>query len=92
METKKSLFSRLPIVSHLKKSMGLQRGMLIAGAAMTAAFLLTAALAPLIAPYGATQRFDETQAPPSSVHLWGTTAGGYDVFSAPSGGPRPQSW
>ncbi|GAA5229727.1 ABC transporter permease [Arthrobacter cryoconiti] len=81
MENKKSLFSRLPIVSQLKKSVGLQRGMLIAGIVMTAIFLLTAALAPLISPYGATQRFDETQAPPSSVHIWGTTAGGYDVFS-----------
>ncbi|MGO4384544.1 ABC transporter permease [Specibacter sp. RAF43] len=81
VETKTSLLSRLPIVSHLKKSVGLQRGMLIAGITMTVIFLLTAALAPLIAPYGGTQRFDETQAPPSSVHIWGTTAGGYDVFS-----------
>ncbi|WP_288025426.1 ABC transporter permease [Arthrobacter sp.] len=81
METKKSLFSRLPVVSQLKKSVGLQRAMLVAGIVLTAAFLLTAALAPLISPYGATQRFNETQAPPSSVHLWGTTAGGYDVFS-----------
>ena len=67
METKKSLFSRLPIVAQLKKSMGLQRGMLIAGIVMTGLFLLTAALAPLISPYGATQRFNETHAPPSSV-------------------------
>ncbi|SED85470.1 peptide/nickel transport system permease protein [Arthrobacter alpinus] len=81
METKKSLFSRLPIVSQLKKSMGLQRGMLVAGIVMTLIFLLTAALAPLLAPYSASERFDATQAPPSSDHLWGTTAGGYDVFS-----------
>ncbi len=81
MDTKKSLFARLPIISHLQRSMGLQRGMLVAGVVMTAAFLLTAAFAPLLAPYGPTQRFDETQAPPSSVHLWGTTAGGYDVLS-----------
>ncbi|MGO2539691.1 ABC transporter permease [Specibacter sp. AOP5-B1-6] len=81
METKKSLLSRLPIVAQLKKSVGLQRGMLIAGIAMTLLFLLTAALAPLLAPYGASERFNETQAPPSSVHIWGTTAGGYDVFS-----------
>ncbi|WP_207343839.1 ABC transporter permease [Arthrobacter sp. E3] len=81
METKKSLFSRLPIISQLKKSMGLQRGMLVAGIVLTVLFLLTAALAPLIAPYGATQRFDVAQGPPSSVHIWGTTAGGYDVFS-----------
>lgn len=81
METKKSLLSRLPVISQLKKSVGLQRGMLVAGIVLTLMFLLTAALAPLIAPYGATQRFDETQAAPSAVHLWGTTAGGYDVFS-----------
>ncbi|WP_425860602.1 ABC transporter permease [Arthrobacter sp. TWP1-1] len=81
METKKSLFSRLPIISQLKKSMGLQRGMLVAGVVLTLMFLLTAALAPLLAPYGASERFDETQAAPSSAHLWGTTAGGYDVLS-----------
>ncbi|MDJ0315207.1 ABC transporter permease [Arthrobacter sp. H35-D1] len=81
MERKKSLFSRLPVISQLKQSMGLQRGMLIAGILMTAIFLLTAALAPLITPYGPTQRFNETQEPPSSAHIWGTTAGGYDVFS-----------
>ena len=81
METKKSLFSRLPIISQLKKSVGLQRGMLVAGIALTLLFLLTAALAPWIAPYGATQRFDVTQASPSPAHIWGTTAGGYDVFS-----------
>ncbi|WP_104109721.1 ABC transporter permease [Arthrobacter sp. N199823] len=61
--------------------MGLQRGMLVTGIVLTLIFLLTAALAPLIAPFGPTQRFDETQAAPSSVHLWGTTAGGYDVLS-----------
>ncbi|MDJ0316518.1 MULTISPECIES: ABC transporter permease [Arthrobacter] len=81
MERKQSLFSRLPIISQLKKSVGLQRGMLVAGIIMTLMFLLTAALAPLISPYGPTQRFNEAQSPPSSVHLWGTTAGGYDVLS-----------
>lgn len=81
METKRSLLFRLPILSHLRESVGLQRGMLVAGIILTLLFLLTAALAPLLAPYGATQRFDVSQAPPSSVHFWGTTAGGYDVFS-----------
>jgi len=81
METKSSLFSRLPVISQLKKSMGLQRGMLVAGLVMTVGFLLTAAFAPWLAPYGFSQRFDQTQAPPSSTHLWGTTAGGYDVLS-----------
>lgn len=79
--TKESLFNRLPVVMHLRKSVGLQRGMLVAGIVITTIFLLTAAFAPLIAPYGFSQGFSETQAPPSSTHLWGTTAGGYDVFS-----------
>jgi peptide/nickel transport system permease protein len=75
-----SLLHRLPILSHLRKSVGLQRGMLVAGLVISAVFLLTAALAPLISPYGFSQHFD-TQQPPSSAHLWGTTAGGYDVLS-----------
>lgn len=79
--TKKSFLSRLPIVSEYKKSVGLQRGMLIAGIVITVVFLLTAALAPLIAPYGYSQQFDVAQDPPSAAHIWGTTAGSYDVFS-----------
>ncbi|MEO6530018.1 MAG: ABC transporter permease [Specibacter sp.] len=79
--TKEPWFRRLPVVTHLRQSVGLQRGMLVAGIAITAIFLLTAAFAPLIAPYGFSQGFSETQSPPSPTHLWGTTAGGYDVFS-----------
>ncbi len=75
-----SLFRRLPVVSHLGKSVGLQRGMLVTGLVITALFLLTAALAPLISPYGFAQHFD-SQLPPSGTHLWGTTSGGYDVLS-----------
>lgn len=80
-EVKQSLFSRLPVVAQLKKSVGLQRGMLVVGIVITVGFLLTAAFAPLLAPFGYGQQFSETQAPPSSAHIWGTTAGGYDVFS-----------
>ena len=81
-----SLWSRLPVVSHLKQSVGLQRGMLISGLVITGFFLLAAALAPLIAPYGFGQLRDENgnfgaQQPPSAEHIWGTTVGGYDVFS-----------
>ncbi|GAA1049751.1 ABC transporter permease [Arthrobacter russicus] len=84
---KKSWLSRLPIVSHLQISVGLQRGMLIAGTVLTALFVLTAIFAPLIAPYGYNQISDAngnsfpTQSPPSAQHLWGTTVGGYDVLS-----------
>ncbi|MBG0739458.1 ABC transporter permease [Paeniglutamicibacter antarcticus] len=75
-----SLFQRLPVISHLGKSVGLQRGMLVTGLVITALFLLTAAFAPLIAPYGFAQHFD-SQLAPSGKHLWGTTSGGYDVLS-----------
>ncbi|AJT41452.1 ABC transporter permease [Psychromicrobium lacuslunae] len=77
---------RLPIISHLRISVGLQRGMLIVGTVLTGLFVLTAIFAPLVAPY----RYDQisnaqgdfpTQAAPSAQHLWGTTVGGYDVFS-----------
>ncbi|MGO1884002.1 MAG: ABC transporter permease [Citricoccus sp.] len=79
---------KLPVVSHLGQSAGLQRGMLIAGLALTLLFLLAAALAPLLAPYGYSQMVHPesgaafpTQAPPSAEHPWGTTVGGFDVLS-----------
>jgi peptide/nickel transport system permease protein len=77
---------QLPLVSQLRQSVGLQRGMLVAGLVLTGVFLLTAALAPLLAPYSYDQLSDAagsfpTQAHPSSDHLLGTTVGGYDVLS-----------
>jgi peptide/nickel transport system permease protein len=74
------VLNRLPVISHFRKSVGLQRGMLVSGIVLTAIFLLTAALAPVLAPYGFAERFD-TQQPPSSAHWWGTTSGGFDVLS-----------
>ena len=87
------LWKRLPIVAQLRRSVGLQRGMLVAGVVICAVFLLTAVFAPLIAPYGFGQLGDDggtfpRQAPPSAVHLWGTTVGGYDVFSRVVWGTR----
>lgn len=85
-KAKKSWFSRLPIVSHLRQSVGLQRGMLITGLVLCGIVLICAIFAPLIAPYGFNQlgtsdgNFGATQ-PPSAEHIWGTTVGGYDVFS-----------
>ncbi|MBP1232029.1 peptide/nickel transport system permease protein [Arthrobacter sp. PvP102] len=81
-----SWFRRLPVVSHFNKSVGLQRGMLVTGLVLTGIFLLTAILAPLIAPYGFSQISDAdggfpAQQAPGGKHLWGTTVGGYDVFS-----------
>jgi peptide/nickel transport system permease protein len=81
-----SWFQRLPVVSHFNKSVGLQRGMLVAGLALTVLFLVTAVFAPLIAPFGFSQisgadgNFPAQQAP-GGRHLMGTTVGGYDVFS-----------
>lgn len=78
---------RLPVISHLGQSAGLQRGMLIAGLALTVLFVLAAALAPWLAPYGYAQMTYSgggafpTQAPPSAEHPWGTTVGGFDVLS-----------
>ncbi len=81
-----SLLWRLPILSHLKKSVGLQRGMLIAGLVMTLGVLVCAVFAPWIAPYGFSQSQADgkafgAQQPPSGEHPWGTTVGGYDVLS-----------
>ncbi|XAS70836.1 ABC transporter permease [Micrococcaceae bacterium Sec5.1] len=83
---KQPLFSRLPVVSHLRKSVGLQRGMLVVGVVLSGLFLLTSIFAPLLAPYGYSQLSDAsgsfpTQQAPGGKHLLGTTVGGYDVLS-----------
>ncbi len=83
---KPGLFSRLPVIHQLRQSVGLQRGMLVAGLVITGVFILTAIFAPLLAPYGFSQLRDESgrfgsQQPPSGEHLFGTTVGGYDVLS-----------
>jgi peptide/nickel transport system permease protein len=83
---RRALFSRLPVVHQYRQSVGLQRGMLTAGLVLCGVFLLTAILAPVIAPYGFAQlsadgeRFGAQQ-PPSAEHLLGTTVGGFDVLS-----------
>ncbi|WP_426624050.1 ABC transporter permease [Leifsonia sp. McL0607] len=83
---KRSIWNRLPVVHQLRQSVGLQRGMLVVGLALTGLFILVAVFAPLIAPYGFSQLKDAhgqfgSQQPPSPAHIWGTTVGGYDVFS-----------
>lgn len=83
---KPSMLQRLPIVQQVRQSVGVQRGMLITGLVITGVFLLTALLAPLVAPYGFAESRDASgvfgrQDPPSAEHVWGTTVGGYDVFS-----------
>lgn len=83
---RESVIMRLPVVHHVRQSVGLQRGMLVAGLVIVALFLLTAALAPVLAPYGFSQLAEEgvrfgAQQPPSAAHPLGTTVSGYDVLS-----------
>lgn len=83
---RKSVLDRLPLVSHVRQSFGVQRGMLIAGIAISAIFVIAAVFAPIIAPYGWAESRDDggifgRQRPPSAEHIWGTTVGGFDVFS-----------
>ena len=44
---KQPLVYRLPVISHFRTSVGLQRGMLVTGLVLTVVFLLTACFAPL---------------------------------------------
>lgn len=86
-------FRRLPVVHQLRQSVGLQRGMLVAGLVLTGLFVLVAVLSPLLAPYGWSQLRDldgafGAQMPPSAEHWFGTTVGGYDVFSRVVWGAR----
>src|SRR3954469_10013733 len=88
-----SAWRRLPVVHQLRQSVGLQRGMLVAGLVLTGVFVLTALFAPLLAPYGFGQLRDAegpfgAQQPPSSAHWMGTTVGGYDVLSRVIWGSR----
>ncbi len=83
----------LPVVRQLRQSVGLQRGMLVAGLVLTGIFVLAAALAPLLAPYEYNQLRDPSggfgaQEAPSSAHWLGTTVGGYDVLSRVIWGSR----
>lgn len=80
------LRDRLPVISQLRRSVGLQRTMLVIGLVIMAVFVLVAIFAPLIAPYGFAQQSANgvkfgTQQPPSSLNLLGTTVSGFDVWS-----------
>lgn len=81
------------MLAHLRRSTGLQRGMLVTGLVLTTVVLLAALLAPVLAPYGFAQLADDagrfgSQQPPSAHHLLGTTVGGYDVLSRVIWGAR----
>jgi len=84
--SKPRLLDRLPVVHQLRQSVGLQRGMLVAGLILAAIFLILAIFAPWLSPYGYAQLRGPdglfgAQQPPSPEHLLGTTVGGYDVLS-----------
>jgi len=72
--------SRIPGVSLIQSTHGLQRGMLLVGIVIVALFLFVALFAPLLAPYGFAQITDP-QLPMSAAHPLGTTVGGFDVLS-----------
>ena len=86
-------WQKLPIISDLRRSHGLQRGMLVTGLVLTSILLVTALFAPLLAPYQWAQTADAgvnfgTQQAPSSAHPWGTTVSGFDVMSRVIWGTR----
>jgi peptide/nickel transport system permease protein len=83
---KRSLLSRIPVISQLRQSVGLQRFMLVLGLVLTVAFVLVAAFAAWIAPYSWAQQSVDghefgTTMPPNHLNLWGTTVSGFDVLS-----------
>ena len=83
----------LPVVRQLQQSVGLQRGMLVAGLVLSGIFLFVAIFAPLLAPYEYDQLRDPAgsfgaQQAPSAEHWLGTTVGGYDVLSRVIWGSR----
>ncbi|MCK9793885.1 ABC transporter permease [Isoptericola sp. 4D.3] len=93
VEGRGAWLKKLPVVHQLRQSVGLQRGMLVAGIVLTVAFVLVAVFAPVLAPFGWSQLRDldgafGAQQPPSAEHWFGTTVGGYDVLSRVVWGAR----
>lgn len=89
----KPWWKKLPVISHVLQSSGLQRGMLVTGLIICGVVLICAVFAPLIAPYGYADLGDENgrfapQQAPSAQHIWGTTVTGFDVFSRVIWGAR----
>jgi peptide/nickel transport system permease protein len=83
---RKRLIDRIPVLSQLRQSVGLQRVMLTIGLALGALFVIVAVFAPWIAPYGWAQLGVDgkdfgTRQPPNPVNLLGTTVSGFDVLS-----------
>jgi len=84
--SKKRLIDRIPILSQLRQSIGLQRFMLGLGLVLLVVFLITAIFAKWLAPYGWAQLSANGKefgslTPPNPVNLLGTTITGFDVLS-----------
>ncbi len=80
-----------PRVRDYRHTMGLffRSPLAVLGLVIVLLFVLTAALAPLIAPYGEKYwDLDKTLKPPTSEHLFGTDSMGGDVFSRMIWGSR----
>jgi peptide/nickel transport system permease protein len=81
-----SKHSRIPGVDAIRATSGFQRGMLVAGLLIVAFFVIVAAFADQIAPYGFNTDRENGKVfgrlvHPSAAHIMGTTSGGEDVFS-----------
>jgi peptide/nickel transport system permease protein len=82
-----AFLKKLPPFKQLAMSFGVQRLMLIVGLIIVSSFLLIAVFADLIAPFHFAQlQYEDggyfgAQQAPNSIHIWGTTVGGFDVFS-----------
>jgi ABC-type dipeptide/oligopeptide/nickel transport system permease subunit len=74
------------VIDFIRDTRGIQRGMLVTGMLVIVVFVVLAALAHWIAPYGFNDasaggiEFKVLQAP-SAAHWFGTSVGGEDVFS-----------
>lgn len=82
-----NFLKKIPPFKQLGTSFGVQRFMLILGLAIVSGFILIAIFADFIAPYGFAQlQYEDgsyfgAQQAPNANHIWGTTVGGFDVFS-----------
>jgi len=71
---------QIPGLALLRSTHGIQRVMLLIGLVLVVFFVVLALFAQLIAPYKFSAIFTP-QLPPSAMHWFGTTVGGFDVFS-----------
>ncbi|MCL2489527.1 MAG: ABC transporter permease [Propionibacteriaceae bacterium] len=71
---------QFPGLALLQSTHGIQRIMLLIGVVLVIFFVVLALFAPVLAPYKFNAIFTP-QLPPSAMHWFGTTVGGFDVMS-----------